>query len=143
MAPPNPLLAVRARNAAEAQVVRLVFGPSSFSEFPLGDSLGPGTIETPVAYENRTHSTVLQFGNKVYCYQEDKIHCLDPADPTGDWNVVYTALAQSTANPARHTGLHVIAINRVPALIAAYASTSNDVRIMTSLDGVTWNEVTP
>jgi hypothetical protein len=129
-----PLLVTRYRNGA-AQVGRLL-GGTTFKQ--IGNDL-PGGVESTTALNSMTNCRAVQFQNKIYAYQQDRIYQFDDGT-ADDWVEVHQAVSQdSTAGFGFHSGIHVLQVNDVPTMVAFYRNTPNfDLQALHSTDGTTW-----
>jgi hypothetical protein len=129
-----PLLVTRYRNGS-AQVGRLL-GGTTFAQ--LGNDL-PAGVEGTTSTTSMTNCRAVQFKNKVYAYQKDRIYRFDEGT-TNDWVEVHQAVSQdTTAGSGFHSGIHVLQINNIPTMVAFYRNTPNfDLQALHSTDGITW-----
>jgi hypothetical protein len=134
MSTPPPLLVVRYRNSS-AQVGRLL-GGITFKQ--IGSDLPVG-VESTTSTTSMTNCRAVQFQNKIYAYQKDRIYCFDEGT-IGDWVEVHQAVSQdSTAGFGFHSGIHVLQVSGVPTMVAFYRNTPNfDLQALHSTDGTSW-----
>jgi hypothetical protein len=129
-----PLLVTRYRNGA-AQVGRLL-GGTTFKQ--IGNDLPVG-VESTTALNSMSNCRAVQFENKIYAYQKDRIYQFDDGT-ANDWVEVHQAVSQDTTGGSGfHSGIHVLQINDVPTMVAFYRNTPNfDLQALHSTDGTTW-----
>jgi len=122
--------------AGNAQVLRYLNGNVT--------QVGNDIVDTlPVNDTNRQAShSVCQFrgSNDLYCWVHLDIYKYDVA--TGDWTSVHTlATPKATADGVPVIGPLVMSVSGVPTMVVIYESTTGGTsKIVTSTDGVTWNE---
>ena len=129
-----PLLVVRYRNGS-AQVGRLL-GGTTFKQ--IGSDL-PAGAESTTSITSMSNCRAVQFKNKIYAFQRDRIYQFDDGT-ADDWVEVHqTAVHDPTAGFGFHSGIHVLQINDVPTMVAFYrGSVANFLQALHSTDGTSW-----
>ncbi len=134
--PVPPLLVMRHRDV-DAQVYRLTTGTTLVT---VGDPFGVGALESPSNNVTRAVNRVIQFGNNLFAWQDDRVFRI--ASPyTGAWVTEHTQLNPNITYIK--SDLHVVNVGGLPTLMGLYRSSLSggaDISVVESTDGLTWSE---